>query len=76
LEITVSTGKGLNKHSGLVNVYGFDKFTPRAARAALEIAGNYTGTAAYQETSPDGEYTYYSAYRIYKNSARKICDVG
>ena len=75
LEISVSTGNGMNKHTGMVQVYGFNTFTPRAARAALQIAGFNTGIASYQSTSPDGEYTYYKAYRVYKNSARKIEDI-
>jgi hypothetical protein len=31
--------------TGIVKLYGFDKLTPRAARAALEVAGYTTGTA-------------------------------
>lgn len=49
-----------------VKVNGFDKLTPRAARAALEIAfGN----------SNSGEVVDHKAgygYRVYGNSARKI----
>lgn len=74
LKVSVETGKNSDKHTAVVEVYGFERFTPRAARAALEIAGFFTGTARYQETDPSGEHTWYCAYRVYKNSARKIMD--
>lgn len=75
IDVIVETGKGLNKHFSRVQVHGFEKLTPKAARAALEIAGYYTGTVSWQQTHPSGEVTYYVTYRVYHNSARKIWDV-
>lgn len=47
-----------------VQVYGFDKLTPRAARAALEIAfGNSTSGEVWSEGY---------GYRVYRNSTRKV----
>lgn len=47
-----------------VKVNGFDRLTPRAARAALEIA---FGNSNSGEVWGDGY-----GYRVYGNSARKI----
>lgn len=49
-----------------VTVNGFDKLTPRAARAALQIA---FGNSNYGRVwSPDMSY----GYQVYTKSARKI----
>lgn len=80
LEVKVSTGKGMNRHTGIVHVHGFDKLTPRAARAALQIAGYNTGEAwtmlPLKVQNEDGEWidnpTRDYGYRVYRNSARKL----
>jgi hypothetical protein len=74
LTVKVSTGKGLNKHTGIVQVYGFDKLTPRAARAALQIAGYHTGEVwSISEPGPNGpDYDSEYGYRVYPNTARKL----
>jgi hypothetical protein len=52
--------------SNQVVINGFDRLTPRAARAALEIAfGNSTYGRVW---SPDMSY----GYQVYAKSARKI----
>jgi hypothetical protein len=52
--------------SNKVVINGFDKLTPRAARAALEIA---FGNSNYGRVwSPDMSY----GYQVYAKSARKI----
>lgn len=49
-----------------VTVNGFDKLTPKAARAALEIAfGNSNGGEVVDHETGIG-------YRVYAKSARKI----
>jgi hypothetical protein len=75
LEVTVlrNDQKG-NNEKGRVQLYGFNTLTPQAARAALEIAGFFTGTVIYTSTDKSGENTYRKAYRVYPNSARKIFD--
>jgi hypothetical protein len=73
LQVKVSTGKGMNKVSGMVVVHGFDTLTPKAARAALEIAGYFTGTVE-SVTIPDGSHEHRVAYRVYKTTARKLYD--
>jgi hypothetical protein len=52
--------------TSIVTVHGFDKLTPRAARAALEVAFGqpYGGEVVAMDDSV--------GYRVYKNSARKI----
>ena len=74
LEVKVSTGKGMNKHTGIVTVHGFDRLTPRAARAALQIAGYFTGEAWTLAENTEAELNYDNiyGYRVYPNSARKI----
>jgi hypothetical protein len=49
-----------------VRLHGFDRLTPRAARAALEIA---FGNSNSGEVWMNG-----AGYRVYKNSTRKIQD--
>lgn len=55
-----------------VKLYGFDRLTPKAARAALEVAfGGSSGGGVVLWTpddNPDLEY----GYRVYENTARKI----
>lgn len=53
-----------------VQLYGFDKLTPRAARAALEIAFGQPYGGEVWAQAPAIEDTY--GYRVYKNSARKV----
>lgn len=59
-----------------VQLYGFDRLTPRAARAALEIAFGrpYGGEVWTQaEATEDGlNYSGMYGYRVYANSARKV----
>lgn len=58
-----------------VNVNGFDRLTPRAARAALEIAfGNANEGVVWSYTfnHETGEYENEYGYRVYGKSARKI----
>jgi len=67
LEVTVTrtvTSPEYRVFESKVRIYGFDKLTPRAARAALEIAfGQPYGGEVWVE-----EY----GYRLYENSARKL----
>jgi hypothetical protein len=50
--------------SSEVRLHGFDRLTPRAARAALEIAfGNDNGGVVWGQGY---------GYRIYEKSARKV----
>ena len=55
-----------------VKLYGFDRLTPKAARAALEAAfgGSSGGGIVWWKPgdNPDLEY----GYRVYQNTARKI----
>lgn len=55
-----------------VQLPSYHKLTPQSARAALEIAGYYTGMVSYTSTDKSGENTYYKAYRVYPNSVRKL----
>ena len=59
-----------------VQLYGFDRLTPRAARAALEIAfGQPYGGEVWTmpEDTPEGlDYGGMYGYRVYANSARKV----
>lgn len=59
-----------------VQLYGFDKLTPRAARAAIEIAfGQPYGGEVWMEapaTEQGIDYSQMYGYRVYKNSARKV----
>lgn len=57
-----------------VQLYGHDQLTPKSARAALEVAGFYTGTVTYTSVDFSGENTHYKAYRVYANSVRKLWD--
>lgn len=52
--------------TNIVTVHGFDRLTPRAARAALEVAFGqpYGGEVVAMNGSV--------GYRVYKNTARKI----
>ena len=67
LEVTVTrtvTSPEYRVFETRVQLYGFDRLTPRAARAALEIAfGNSTSGEVWSEGY---------GYRIYENSARKL----
>ena len=59
-----------------VQLYGFDKLTPRAARAALEIAFGqpYGGEVWAQAPATERglDYSQMYGYRVYKGSARKV----
>lgn len=74
LQVRVQVGKGQNRQQGVVIVHGFDRLTPRAARAALSIAGYRDGEvwclAPMTENGPDYSKVY--GYRVYANSARKV----
>lgn len=73
LEVSVSTGKGMNKQTAKIQVHGFDTLTPRAARAALEIAGFYTGEAwTIDDMSSEYSFMDVYGYRVYPKSARKL----
>lgn len=73
LEVSVSTGKGMNRHTALVQVYGYETLTPRAARAALEIAGFNTGEAwTVDDNSSEYSFMGVYGYRVYAKSARKL----
>lgn len=77
LDVTVSTKVTRPEYqvfTSRVQLYGFDTLTPRAARAALEIAGYHTGTVSYTSTDKSGENTYRKTYRVYAKSARLIED--
>jgi hypothetical protein len=53
--------------ASIVTVHGFDRLTPRAARAALEVAfGQPYGGEVWNDNG--------IGYRVYKNSARKMYD--
>lgn len=54
------------RFESIVIVHGFDKLTPRAARAALEVAfGQPYGGEVWTR---DAKY----GYRVYPRSARKV----
>lgn len=53
------------KFQTTVKVHGFDKLTPKAARAALEIA---FGNSNSGEVWCNDEY----GYRVYPNTTRKV----
>lgn len=76
LQVTVKIGRGLNKQEHRVIVHGFDRLTPRAAGAALEIAtGRRYGGEVWTEAlaTPDGiDYSQMYGYRVYRDSARKL----
>lgn len=59
-----------------VQLYGFNKLTPRAARAALEIAfGQPYGGEVWVEapaTERGIDYSQMYGYRVYENSTRKL----
>lgn len=81
LQVTVRIGKGLDKQQHVVKLYGFDRLTPRAASAALEIAtGRPYGGEVWTEAlaTPDGlDYGQIYGYRVYQDSARKLYpDIG
>lgn len=67
LEVTVKrtvTSPEYRVFESQVQVYGFDRLTPRAARAALEIAfGQPYGGEVWWE-----DY----GYKVYERSARKV----
>lgn len=78
LQVTVEVGRGLDKQEHIVVVHGFDRLTPRAARAALAIATgrSYGGTVWWLPSSDAEQGTDYGqmyGYRVYKNSSRKLC---
>jgi len=62
----------------IVTVHGFDKLTPQAARAALEIAfgipygGEVYNFPAFNEQLGKLDYSTVYGYRVYRNSARKV----
>jgi hypothetical protein len=72
LDVTVISANG--QHRSRVQLPSQFRLTPKTARAALEIAGYWTGTVLYQITDFSGENTYYKAYRVYPHSVRKIRD--
>jgi len=74
LQVRVQTGKGQDRQQGVVIVHGFDRLTPRAARAALSIAGYREGEVWTEAPmTPDGsDYSKVYGYRVYANSARKV----
>ncbi len=81
LQVKVSrtvTSPQFQKFESVVTVHGFDKLTPRAARAALEIAfGQPYGGEVRTLAQPDPEtgkpdYSQIYGYRVYENSARKV----
>lgn len=49
-----------------VRLPNYDKLTPTSARAALSVAGYYTGIVSAYSTCG----VYHKAYRIYHNSYR------
>lgn len=76
LQVTVKVGRGLNKQEHIVAVHGFDRLTPRAARAALSIATGrpYGGEVWTQAPATERglDYSQMYGYRVYKGSARKV----
>ena len=72
--ITVSVASANKQYSGKVQVHGFDKLTPRAARAALEIAGYFTGSVRQIYIDRTTEESRIIEYRVYDKSARKTVD--
>lgn len=78
ITVTVETGPRNDPVKATVQAFGFDRLTPRAARAALEIAGATTGTVWWSppmtaeelqaDIIPHSEY----GYRVYPDSARKL----
>ncbi len=64
LEVTVIRKSQSQSFQYTVKISGFDRLTPRAARAALEIAFGQP----YDGTVWQGR----AGYRVYKNTARKV----
>lgn len=64
------------RHEEVVTVHGFDRLTPRAARAALEIAfGQPYGGEVWTmpESTPEGlVYDGVYGYRVYPSTATKL----
>ena len=72
ITVVCKKGRGMNRQAATVEVIGFQTLTPRAARAALQIAGFYTGEAWWSRPMVDGENQNEHGYRVYANSARKF----
>jgi hypothetical protein len=72
LDVQVTSANG--QHHSRVQLPSEFRLTPKTARAALEIAGYWTGTVSLQATDMSGENTYYKAYRVYPRSVKKIVD--
>jgi len=79
LQVTVKrtvTSPQYQVFESVVKLYGFDKLTPRAARAAIEIAhGQPYGGEVWTQvpaTSEGLDHSQMYGYRVYKDSARKI----
>lgn len=74
LQVRVQMGKGQNRQQGVVIVHGFDRLTPRAARAALSIAGYVKGEVWIDAPITNGhlDYSQMYGYRVYAHSARKV----
>ena len=81
LQVKVSktvTRPQYQRFESIVTVHGFDKLTPQAARAALEIAysmpygGEVYNFPEFSEEKGQLDYSTVYGYRVYKNSARKV----
>jgi hypothetical protein len=78
LEVTaqrIVTNPEYQVFSCQVQLHGFNRLTPRAARAALEIAfgnSNYGDVWSYNFNHETGQRENEYGYRVYQNSARKI----
>ena len=81
LQVKVSkmvNGPHFQKFENIVIVHGFDRLTPQAARAALEIAFGrpYGGEVWTLPEISEGklglDYSRMYGYRVYRNSARKV----
>jgi len=82
LEVTAQrkTTAGIPQtHEMKVQLWGFDRLTPKAARAALEIAfgqrydGEVWWTPPAESDKPwDSTYHLTYGYRVYKKTARKV----
>jgi len=60
--LTVTAIASNNQNRTTVKI-SFEKLTPKSARAALQVAGFNTGTVLDYDTQ--------TAYRVYRNSAKK-----
>lgn len=73
LQVTVTRKVGNTVHQMQVQLPGYDRLTPKAARGALEVAFGqpYDGTVWFNGDVANN-YAGSYGYRVYPRSARKV----